>query len=168
MGTASQKWLKIALVGSVCVNLLVVGVVAGAFLRNPDSGGTPPAPPSLRQLTQSLPDARRDDLRQVLRSRLDGQRQSPRERVLAGRALQQALLSDPFDRDAMDRVLSEQRVRINAVFDLSQSALLDTLESMTLAEREAYAQSLRERRPGAGRDGRDRREDGERPPREQR
>jgi uncharacterized membrane protein len=168
MGSGSQKWLKIALVGSVCVNLLVVGVVAGAFLRNPDSAGTPPAPPSLRQLTQSLPDTQRDVLRQKLRSSLADARPSPRERALAGRALQQALVSDPFDREEMDRVLSEQRTRITAVLDLSQTALLDTLEDMTLAEREAYAQALRDRRANGGRDGRDRRDGPDRPPREQR
>lgn len=162
MAFGSQRWIKVALVASLSINLLVVGVIAGAYLRNPETAGAPPSPPGMRQLTDGLPIEQKDMLRANLRNTVGTQRQSPRARAAAGRAFQAALLSEPFNRAAAEAVLTAQRDQIDKVFVASQSALLDILERMTVDERRAYAAQLSEQRQRPGRD-RPQRQNGQTP-----
>ena len=68
-----------------------------------------------------------------------------RNRAEIGRSLMAvrgALLSDPFDRDAADRALGRSREAAIALQAQGHGALLDTLESMSAAERAVVAERM--------------------------
>jgi len=162
--------VKVVLAVSLALNLLVVGVVVGAV-----SGRIGPAagdePPDLRSLglgpfAIALGHDGRDAVREALRDR---RAEFIAERRAIGnslRSLQQALLQDPFDRDAAAAAMAESRAAAEALQSYGHEALLDHLASLPLEEREELAQHLNRamrRVEGHDRDGdRDRDHDGDR------
>ena len=146
-------WVKITLVLSLALNLLIVGLVAGAIF-----GAKPGSGPGLRDIGlgpffSALP---REDKREIT-AEMKAQAGSFRENRAAlreqFRAFLAAIQADPFDRAEVERLIAAQRDHIGARQALGQSLLLDRLESMTVAERAAYAEALSHAlRRGARRD----------------
>lgn len=136
--------LKIALALSMGVNLLILGVVGGAVLGR---GGGPDEAPAIRMLGLG-PFAfalSRDD-RQEVRNRIEADLPAlGRDRVALGhglREVQNALLAEPFDRAAAEAALMRTRRAGHALQSRGHTALLDTLEVMSAADRVAVAERL--------------------------
>ncbi|MGC1495880.1 MAG: periplasmic heavy metal sensor [Sulfitobacter sp.] len=144
-----KRIMRWALALSLGVNLVFVGLFAGAAYRN---AGGPGAPwrgegPGMRNYAtpyvQALPRETRRELHLGLR-RGDGQAKplSREER----RALYQQMLSvlraDSFDPTAAKNVLSAQRDAILGVQSAAQAAWLDEIAQMDAPERAAYADEL--------------------------
>lgn len=143
-----RRWMMPVFILSIAANLLVVGIVAGALL-SPDGprkrGGEEQR--SIRGVLgepffRALPaEERRAMLRDVISNRekfRDG-REVLRDRVERFLA---ALRAETFDRSEAERLLGEQRNAASRRQDLGEKLLLDRLESMSLTEREAYADAL--------------------------
>lgn len=144
----SRRWLLPALVISAAVNLLVVGVIAGAFL-SPDGprrgdGDDQRAmrgvlgEPFFRALP---PEQRRGLARDVIgnREQFRESREALRTRV---EGFLNTLRAENFDRSEVERQLGEQRQTALQRQELGEKLLLDRLEAMTQAERAAYADAL--------------------------
>ncbi|MGR3511446.1 MAG: periplasmic heavy metal sensor [Paracoccaceae bacterium] len=149
-----RRWLMPLLFVSLAANLMVAGLVAGAFL-SPDgprkSGGD--GQRAIRGVLgepffQALPqDEKRAMVREITsnRDRFREGREALRERVDAFLA---TLRAETFDRAEAERLLGEQRQVALRRQNMGETLLLDRLEAMTTEERAGYADALEGRLKG--------------------
>jgi hypothetical protein len=152
----SRNWMKIILVLSLGLNLAVAGAVGGALLSGKGAKGDKfgsgkgrnvRMAPGFTPYIRALDPAVRREMGQILR-----QTSKARE----GRNLMRAELSatlplieaEVFDRAQMEQVLEQQtqafqRHGIERALQ-GRTVLLDVLEQMSLAERRAYSEKLRQ------------------------
>ena len=148
-------WLRITLALSLAANLAVVGLIAGAALSRggpPFGAGPPGAGPFA--LVRALPlDERRALIRDLREGRGRPDRAERRQRI---NALIDLIRAEPFDRDAVQAMLSDQRDRAAVETGRVEDAVLDRLSAMDPAARAAFAERLAE----TGRPDRERRDSG--------
>jgi uncharacterized membrane protein len=140
----SGRKLRIALAVSVALNLLIVGLVAGAMLR----GGPPDR--MVRDLdfgpfTEALTSEDRDALRRDFIRQAPDLRDMRRQMRDDFRSVLAALRADPFDVEALRDVVANQGDRMAARLALGQDLILARIAAMTPAERAAFADRLERR-----------------------
>ncbi len=140
------RWV---LIGSLCLNLALIGVLGGMFLMGPPG---PPPPPGLWGYGRALPEPYRHDLAQALR---DSRREwsGPRETLWRQReALAEALTADPYDPLVVAEVITREPRLLDTLAQRGSQLLLDQIDRMTPIDRAAFAEALRKARgPGSGR-----------------
>lgn len=138
----TRLWLRLLFGASLALNLLVIGLVAGAAFRFGGPDGMRPPPRSLgAALYRALPDEHRDELRSHSKKKRGGHHE---KRARDAQEVATALRTTPFDLNALDAVLSRQ-VHERTEFQLSlQSKWLDRIGAMSDAERLAYADRFEE------------------------
>ena len=140
----TARWVKIALALSLAINLAIVGLIAGVVLRRDgDDGG----PPELRSLglgpfPLALSRGDRDELRGRIEGHSEPLREDRREIGRSLRAVQTALLADPFDRASAEAAFAQSRDRAASLQEFGHRALLDQIETMTAEERAELAERL--------------------------
>lgn len=143
----TRGWVKIALAVSLALNLAVIGLISGAVLGGDRSRDGGVGSPALRALglgpfERALSRADRAELR----GRIEGSGVALREeRRAIGRALravEAALRDEPFDRGAVEEAFARSRGLIVSLQETGHGALLDQIETMSLAERDALADGL--------------------------
>jgi uncharacterized membrane protein len=151
---ADRNWLKLAFILSLALNLLLVGLIAGAVARGvggrhgmagPDAGFGP--------LTESLS---RED-RRALRERFDMMRPDFRVERQVIRAdfvaLAEVLRAPAWDRAAAESILSRQGARASARLEEGRKVFLDYLGTLTSEARQSLAARILAAMEGKGRDG---------------
>jgi uncharacterized membrane protein len=147
-------WVKMLLVGSLALNLLVVGIVAGFALRG--EGRAPVAREGGWPYVAALPPRDRlavgRDIRQALRAGgiTREARRSSFEEALA------LLRRDPFPEERFEALLARQFAAASLVQEAGRRALLAKVAAMRPDERARYADRLAEAMRGGrhGREGR--------------
>ncbi len=141
-----RRWLVVALVASLGLNLAVAGLVAGLLLHGPPPGARSDG---LWRYGAELPEPFRRDLGRAMRDDRGAWRE-PRERLRAQRAaLADALEAEPYDPAAVARVFRAERDLVGRLADSATGLLLEQIARMDPAERAAYAEALRrDRRRG--------------------
>lgn len=139
----SSKALRIALALSVAVNLAVLGLVAGAFLR--DGPGMRAA--MVRDLgfgpyTEALSPDDRKALRRALFEKAPDIRENRRMMREDTAALLTLLRADPFDAGAFHERMEAQHERMEAQLRLGQDLLQEFITAMPAADRSAFADRL--------------------------
>ena len=139
----SSKRLRIALALSLALNLAVLGVVAGAALR--DGPGMRAA--MVRDLgfgpySEALSPDDRKSLRRALFDRAPEIREARRMMREDAEALLQILRADPFDPTAFRARMEGQRDRLERQLRLGQDLLSDHVIAMSDADRRAFADRL--------------------------
>lgn len=144
------RWLVVALVASLGLNLAVAGLVAGiAWHGPPPPGGRGDG---LWRYGADLPEPFRRDLGRAMRDGR-GDWRGPHARLRAQReALAEALETEPYDPAAVVRVLRNERDLFDALANSAATLLLEQIARMAPRERATYAEALR-------------RDDRDRPPR---
>lgn len=147
----SPLWMRVLLIGSLALNLLVVGMIAGSLLSG---GGPGPSREAARDLEGSAfvralgPGDRRALLRDLGRERdtLGENRRLLRQRF---ERLLAILRAEDLDRAALDAVVAEQREATEARQRLGERLVIRRIVAMSLDERRAYADRLEKsvRRP---------------------
>ena len=150
MRRAGARWIGLALVGSLVLNLILIGASAGSFLRHliaPAAVATPAVSPNLLGYTSILASERRKELwtrTEEERSNVYPYRRELRE--ARERALQ-ALVAEPFDpkryADAQARLLQADQKAREAVYRLYNVIAVN----LTLEERRAFLRWREKRRP---------------------
>lgn len=147
--TKPRRRFRILLGLSLALNLLVVGIVAGAVWR---SGGDRDgrwhrAPPSLQNYAEpyvrALPRAERRALHKAIRQSHPQSGRAARREAYA--AMLAALRAEPFAPDAVEGILKAQRDRVVSVQSAAQAQWMASVMAMSPAERAAYADRLEER-----------------------
>lgn len=144
--TGMQRKWRIALGVSLALNLLVLGAVAGSVWRHnahdargPKSGTNSSfAIPYLR----ALPKPARQQMREIAMRGGSDQKGYHANRVKMQREVTAAIRAEPFDAQALKRVVSDQRDRALERDAQFQQAWLSVIEGMDTAARQAYADKL--------------------------
>ncbi len=139
------RGVKIALAVSLALNLAVVGVVAGAVMGRGEDGNDRSLALRSLGLGPFAIALDRDD-RAALREQIEASGVSLRDdrRAIgqALRAVQEALLAEPFDRALAEGALEQSRGLVVALQETGHTALLDLMEGMSAPERAELAESL--------------------------
>lgn len=137
--TKLRPWLRLVLIGSLALNLLVVGVAVGAMFRFGRPGLDRP-PHSIGTLM--FRELSREDRRALWRRAQEDRGDLGRRRAAEGVAVMAALRQVPFDPVSLEQVLSAQIRHREAFQQGVQDAWLARVSAMTEAERAAYADRL--------------------------
>jgi uncharacterized membrane protein len=143
---SNRSWLLAALAASVVVNLVLGGYLLGRM-----SAGRPPAmgDPMLSGLhmVRALPEARRDELRPLLRTSFRDMRPQMRRMWRAQRRIDAALTAEPFAATELDEALAEFRDALLATQQRSHQAMVELATVLTPAERLLLRHALETRSP---------------------
>lgn len=152
----ASRWLWLALVGSLAVNLLVLGIVGATLLRW--RGGGPPGGPFFavsERLLRSLPSERRQALRQVIGRHREVKWQNWRDLRNARTTLARSLRVEPFDEPAFEAALTDLQQKELGVRTDFVPVMGDLAAALTAEERQQLLEQLRRERwrSGGGRGG---------------
>lgn len=147
-----RRWPKVLLAISLFFNLLVLGAIAGAHLRDgPDMGRSPAPDRAAMHATgfapffDALPREARGEIGKALRARGDSARPDRAALEAEFARIIAVLKAEPFDRAALEEVMAAQQARVSARVEAGRSALLDVLAGMSPAERAAFAERMEQR-----------------------
>lgn len=141
-------WVKLLLFTSLAVNLLIVGMVAGAFMRPHGDMANMQEPGAIRMdlglgpYGKALATEDRQALRRVL-----GEREAETAALRRGLRAEmlevlEILRAPQFDGSKLKLILDRQQARLVAPQNAGKALLLDHLEQMTVQERRGYARRL--------------------------
>ncbi|MCH8465287.1 MAG: periplasmic heavy metal sensor [Roseinatronobacter sp.] len=132
-------WLKLALVLSVVLNFLAIGVIWGMASRAGPSGAL------LRASVAALPAPERRALRRESGEIWRAARHEEQSAAAARSQMIAALQAEEFDPAAFSSALRQGQERLLRISNKMHDQLLNTVSAMTVQERRAYAQALQER-----------------------
>ncbi|AWB47946.1 hypothetical protein HYN69_04925 [Gemmobacter aquarius] len=138
------KGVRIALAISVALNLLVIGLVAGAVLRDGGPRGRMGNDLALGPFTEALAPADRAALRQEFMQRMPEMRDARRQMRADFKGLLLALRAEPFDVAAVRGLIAGQSERMAGRLAVGQDLLVGRIEAMTPEARAAFADRLEE------------------------
>ncbi len=146
--------IRILLLISLALNLVVIGLVAGALVSG-RVGDRPRLSFELGPFVRALDPEDRRAIIETIRSDPDVRPPSPRERRRKLVEMVQILRTEPFDPAAMEQLLAEQRDQGQRIVSRAHSALVMRLSEVSPAERAAFADRLESetRRGPSERDG---------------
>jgi len=141
------RWLIIALMASLAVNLFLIGAGAGVIALGQRMARQAPGPPrptgALLWATDDLPQPQRRAMRLMLRD-VRQQVQADTDRSAALRVAAWRALADPRpDVTAIDQKLAESRQADIAVRARVEQAIIDYALRMPPADRAAFAAGMR-------------------------
>ncbi|MCV6584350.1 MAG: periplasmic heavy metal sensor [Marinibacterium sp.] len=136
----SPRWMKLLLVGSLALNLTVLGLVAGAVWRfNDREHGPRVSAPLGIVLFRTLASEDRKALRAELGGQVQPQRMSRRAILIE---IPTALRADPPDMVRLEAIIDSEVARHADWLTLSNDSWLAHVETMDVAARRAYADRL--------------------------
>ena len=147
----SRRWLWVALIISLALNLLFIGVTAGAFIM-----GGPWGPPrhrimaaAMKEVVQTMPDERRKVARELL-NRVRPEIRSLRRQVRkARRATVMAFRSDPFDEATFKQAASGLKTAEMNLRKAKTAIAIELGQYLTVEERRQFLRTvMRKRRAG--------------------
>lgn len=157
MSTArTPRWVKLLLIASLAINVTVVGIMAGAAMREPVARADRMSLPieGFRRVHRAMPDAEQA----ALRADLIAQRSNLRAARQQARALHEdflaALIAQPYSEAAVREVFAAHRSNRDGVADLATEALLKRIAAMSPEARVDFAEKLRMSRRRGGRQNR--------------
>jgi len=139
----TPRWIKIALIVSVAVNLGIAGVIGGAALRAPENQrNNLEAPEGIAMLARAMPAAHQRELREQLRARRGDLRPDQEElRHLRDRFIL-ALRAEPFDIEAVNHVFADQRSMLSNLTATGHDSVIEQIGKMSPRDRERYIRRL--------------------------
>lgn len=143
----SGRGMKIALILSLTLNLLGLGIVGGAMFAH----GGPDGPHGVRDIgfgpyTEALSDDDRRALREAFLKAAPDFRKGREEARADIEALAAAIRAEPYDRAAVEAVMGDQAERIEKRLELGRGLLLDRLDAMGPEARAALADRIEKMR----------------------
>lgn len=141
------RWLKAVFALSLAANLAVVGLVAGAALREDRSGRSrhkaPPPPAAAEAIGAVMYRSLDRNSRRVLRDLADGQYGNIVERRIAElNALLEVIRSEPLDVTVLRARIDAQTAAINEFRGAMLEVWIAELQQMSPAERAAFADKV--------------------------
>lgn len=143
-GRRPGRWLKLALVLSLGLNLAVVGVVLGAVLGHGAflHGAYAPRDIGFRPMSRAMSEADRAALRRDLRAAAGEWRALNAARADEDATMLQVLRSEPFDAAQLRAMLDAQQDRTQARLAHVNEVLVARIAAMDPIARAAFAERL--------------------------
>lgn len=146
------KWLVLALLLSVALNLLLAGFVIGRL------SGPGPVPAALDpsvgmfRMLHRLPEPRREALEPRVREHFRALRDELRRMRAAQRSINESLAAEPFPAEDLAAALAQFRAALLASQEQNHALLVDVAADMNAAERRLLRDAMTRRRPPGQRD----------------
>ncbi|MBV0911395.1 periplasmic heavy metal sensor [Anianabacter salinae] len=154
----APRWMRIALVLSLAVNLAVAGIVGGAVLRHDrDERGPRPSAVGLGPFADALSREDRMIVLQAFRREAGAFRENRSALRDQFETLLAALRADPYDPAVVRDIIAAQDAKLFERLTLGHDLLLERIDAMDDAARQAYAARLEDRLSRGGRRGPDER-----------
>lgn len=139
-----NKWLIGGLALSIVLNLLLVGFLAGRMA--PGMGIMPVRPDpttGIYRMIGFLPEARRDEVKAMLRH--DARGRFPELRQIRGshRRIREAITANPFVRDDLEKALSDLRQQLGSTQVAAHASFVDVVSKLKPDERKRLAEVMR-------------------------
>ena len=140
-----RRWTRWLLIGSLALNLLVIGALVGFAVRGPvPKYGAAPVLPGALSLLRAVPDSHRGVVRDALRDH----RESLRAQRGDVNQMRQAFLSeiekDPLDRSELERLLASFGDIESGISSKGRAILLQVVLDMDHASRLELAAKARD------------------------
>jgi Spy/CpxP family protein refolding chaperone len=148
-----SRWWTVLLVASLCLNLLVAGVVVGRMFMGPPPGMAPQGFGQLvpRKFFGDLPRERRQELLSIIRDNRDEFR-AMREQAQATALKLADVLEDPnYDAAKAKAVIADFTTGANSLAARGGDVSMALLDKLTRDERILLANEIRERAAHEGR-----------------
>jgi uncharacterized membrane protein len=142
--TSAGKGLRIALAVSVALNLLIVGIVAGAMLRDGGQYGRI-GEVDFGDFAEALSLEDRSALRRAFIARAPEMRDTRRQMREDFQDLLAAIRAEPFDAAALRAAMTGQAERMTQRLQLGQKLVMERLEAMSPEDRAEFATRLEDR-----------------------
>lgn len=142
------RWLKVALVTSLAFNVLIVSAVATRLWRGFDGERMPPgAYVQLvpRKFLRDLPDDKRQQAQTILRSFAKEARSGREAARDTANKLADAISAEPYDQAKVKEVIDGFASESGRIAAQGGEAALQVIALLTPEERQALAESIRER-----------------------
>ncbi|SFB08214.1 Heavy-metal resistance [Poseidonocella pacifica] len=138
----TKDWTRKALLASVAINLLVLGLVLGMVWRfgGPERDDRRPPSVSGALYTRALAPEVRKDLHERMRARVG----TGEDRFEGYAEMIEALRAEPFDPEAIRTLLTEQSLDAEARMAEGRQVLADYLATAPAEARTAFADRLEE------------------------
>lgn len=138
---SNRSWLLAALAASVVVNLVLGGYLLGRLSAGRPPGSVDPMLSGLH-MVRALPEARRDELRPLLRASFRDMRPEMRRMWRAQRRIDAALDAEPFAAAELEAALAEFRGALLATQQRSHQAVVELASVLTPAERRLLREAM--------------------------
>lgn len=136
-------WVKLLLVMSLALNLAVIGLVGGFFMRTKERGPGPGAVNYALPYIASLKHEDRKAIGDALRLKADsGQIMGRRSRVADYREMARLLRADTLDVEGVEALLERQQNAAQGRQTAAQGAWVAIVTGYSLEERLAYSERL--------------------------
>lgn len=149
-GGRGRRWLRIALIASVALNLFFVGIVGvwavKPMLRDRHGPAELGANSFTERMASRLPDADKPILRQAFQKRHDDIRRLFEEARTAQRDARRSLRANPFDPDAFSAASDRARAARDAAQAAIHQAVREAATTMSQEGRTKLAEGPRGRR----------------------
>ncbi|WP_069300882.1 periplasmic heavy metal sensor [Neptunicoccus sediminis] len=137
----TRNWGKVALIGSLALNLLVVGLVVGAFGRfDGHAGGR--AGMGLGSFIKALPEAEQDMVRAASGLRREDRKKTMQALRASKNALEQALLAQPFNEEAARAAIKAHHLIALQHGERLQNALVKAVADMSPQDHATYVERV--------------------------
>ena len=139
----NRTWMRVALIVSLALNFLILGIVGGAVLSH-ERGGLRGelGPASFGPYGRAFDAEDRAALRQAIRAEAPRLRQN-RQAVRQGfRDLLAALRTQPYDAAQVAAIIDRQQAHLRDQMTLMRGLMLDRVAAMTPEQRAAFADRL--------------------------
>ena len=139
-----QKWL---LIGSLALNVLIIGLLIGAMLRGPDRQKRPPNfNGGLPGLIRAVPEGHHKTMKDAFREQKAAHADLRRELGVLRREFIVALQAEPFDMGVVEAALDKHRAVTSRISDTGRETILKTIAAMSEEDRQEFAANLQKRR----------------------
>jgi uncharacterized membrane protein len=144
-GSGNCRGLRWALIVSVTLNLLIVGVIAGGIMGHDRH---PPRPVvgdvTLGAFTNALSKEDREALREAAQKRGSEFRDMRRQSRADMTALINALKVEPWNRSAVEQIFGRHQARTISRVEIGDALILERIDAMSPAQRQEFAKRLGE------------------------
>jgi uncharacterized membrane protein len=142
---AAPRRIRMALYASLALNLLFVGAIGGALLRDgPDGPRSGPREIGFGPFSEALTPQDREAIARAFMRDGGTPRQMRREMTRSFAELGQVLRTEPLDRAALEQVFTTLKDGANTRLEIGQRLLLDRIVQMTPVERDEFADRIDE------------------------
>lgn len=142
--TGMSRWQRGLLVGSLALNLLVVGVVAGSAIVGGGPKGQQRFDLTVGPLTRAMDAEHRDAVRDALRDSGAFARNNRADIRADMQLLFETLRADDFDEAQFRAAMTRQRARLQSGQDAILDAVSQQVADMSVQERQDFADRLQE------------------------
>jgi uncharacterized membrane protein len=138
-----NRWLVGGLIGSVIVNLLLIGFIVGRIGMMPLPGMSPDPTVGYGRMLRFLPDDRRAVVMPIVRERMHDVLSNLHTLKTEQQAVLDALQADPYDKDKLAAALAALRGTLTSMQESAHRSLVDVAATLTPDERRHLAEAMR-------------------------